>query len=58
VKLFKQLMADTRGLAGVELGLLLVFVAVGIMGAVIGMGANVTAKFEDMGAKYTAANNL
>lgn len=55
MKLFKALMADTRGLAGVEMGLLLVFVAVGIMGAVVGLGAGVSASYNDTATKVAAA---
>lgn len=55
MKLFKALMADTRGLAAIELGLLLVFVAVGIMGAVVGLGSGVSASYNDTAAKVAAA---
>lgn len=55
MKLFKALMADTRGLAGVEMGVLLVFVAVGIMGAVVGLGAGVSASYNDTATKVAAA---
>lgn len=57
MKLFKALMADTRGLAGVEMGLLLVFVAVGILGAVAGLGSSVSASYNDTAAKVGAAIN-
>lgn len=57
MKLFKALMADTRGLAAIELGLLLVFVAVGIMGAVVGLGSGVSASYNDTAAKVAAAND-
>lgn len=57
MKLFKALMADTRGLAAVELGLLLVFVAVGIMGGVVGLGAGVSASYTDTATKVAAAIN-
>jgi Flp pilus assembly pilin Flp len=55
VKLFKALMADTRGLAGVEMGLLLVFIAVAIMGGVVGLGASVTASYTDTATKVANA---
>jgi Flp pilus assembly pilin Flp len=57
VKLFKALMADTRGLAAVEMGLLLVFVAVAIMGAVVGLGSSVSASYTDTANKVAAAVN-
>lgn len=57
MKLFKELMADTRGLAAVEMGLVLVFVAVAIMGGLIGLGTGVSASFSDTMAKYEAANS-
>lgn len=57
MKLFKELLADTRGIAAVEMGLLLVFVAVGIMGAVVGLGAGVSASYNDTATKVAAAIN-
>lgn len=57
MKLFKALMADTRGLAAIEMGLLLVFVAVGIMGAVVGLGSGVSASYNDTASKVAAAND-
>ncbi len=57
MKLFKALMADTRGLAGVEMGLLLVFIAVAILGGVAGLGSSVSASYTDTATKVANAIN-
>lgn len=57
MKLMKELLADTRGLAGVEMGLLLVFIAVAILGGVAGLGASVSASYTDTASKVAAAIN-
>jgi Flp pilus assembly pilin Flp len=57
VKLFKALIADTRGLAAVEMGLLLGFIAVGLMGAIVGLGSSVSASYNDTSTKVAAAVN-
>ncbi len=57
MELFKTLMADTRGLAGVEMGLLLVFIAVAILGGVAGLGSSVSASYTDTAAKVANAIN-
>lgn len=57
MKRIKALIADTRGLAAVEMGLLLVFVAVGIMGAVVGLGSSVSASYTDTATKVASAVN-
>jgi pilus assembly protein Flp/PilA len=55
MKLFKNLLADTRGLAAVELGMLLGLIVVGIVGALTSLGESVTASFEDTATKVAAA---
>ncbi len=57
MKLFKALLADTRGLAGVEMGLLLVFIAVAILGGVAGLGASVADSYANTASKVAAAIN-
>lgn len=55
MKLFKNLLADTKGLAAVEFALLLGFVAVAILGAVAGLGASVQASYQDTAQKVANA---
>lgn len=57
MKLFKALLADSRGLAGVEMGLLLVFIAVAILGGVAGLGASVADSYANTASKVAAAIN-
>lgn len=55
MKLFKTILADTKGLAAVEFALLLGFVAVAILGAVAGLGASVQASYQDTAQKVANA---
>jgi Flp pilus assembly pilin Flp len=56
MKLFKNVMTDTKGVAAVELGLLLGLIAMAVFGAVQGLGNSVQASFTDTATKVANAS--
>jgi Flp pilus assembly pilin Flp len=55
MKLFKNLLADTRGVAAVEMGLILSLMVVGLVGSLSSLGESVKASFDDTAAKVALA---
>jgi Flp pilus assembly pilin Flp len=56
MKLFKNLLADTRGVAAVELGLILGLLVIGMVGTVSSLGQSVKASYEDTAQKVIDAS--
>jgi Flp pilus assembly pilin Flp len=56
MKLFRNLLADTRGVAAVELGLILGLMVIGMLGALTSLGESVKASYEDTAQKVAAAS--
>jgi Flp pilus assembly pilin Flp len=52
----KQLLTDNRGVAAVELGLVLGLVTLAVMGTVNGLGAGVQSSYMDTAQKVADAN--
>lgn len=52
----KKLLADNKGLAAVEMGLLLGFIAAAIAGAIAGLGSGVAASYNDTATKVANAS--
>jgi Flp pilus assembly pilin Flp len=55
MKLFKKLLTDNRGVAAVELGLVLGLVTLAVMGTVSGLGAGVQSSYQDTAKKVADA---
>ncbi len=56
MKLIKNLLTDTRGVAAVELGLILGLLVIGMVTTLSGLGDSVKASFEDTAQKVANAN--
>jgi Flp pilus assembly pilin Flp len=55
MSIFKNLIADTRGTAAVEMGLVLGLIVIGLFGAVAGLGEETTNSFNNTADKVVAA---
>lgn len=55
MKLFKNLMSSTTGIAAVELGLVLGLITMAILGTVQGLGAGVQSSYNDTATKVAQA---
>lgn len=55
MNLFKNLMADTKGIAAVELSLVLGLITLAVLGTVEGLGAGVQASYNDTATKVANA---
>ncbi|MFM5949973.1 MAG: Flp family type IVb pilin [Novosphingobium sp.] len=55
MKLFRNLLADNRGVAAVELGLILGLLVIGMVGTLTSLGGAVKASYEDTAQKVANA---
>jgi Flp pilus assembly pilin Flp len=55
MKTIKQLLADSRGAAAIELGLVLGLVTLSVLGTVTGLGAGVQSSYQDTAKKVADA---
>jgi Flp pilus assembly pilin Flp len=55
MKTIKQLLADSRGIAAIELGLVLGLVTLTVLGTVTGLGGGVQASYQDTAKKVADA---
>lgn len=53
---FKRLAADERGAAGVEFGLILALMVIGMIGSLSNLGDSVKSSYEDTGQKIAQSH--
>lgn len=54
--MFKKLLKDTRGTAGVELGAIFALISVAILGALTGLSEGVVSSYNDTASKVAQAS--
>ena len=55
MRIFKSLRKDTRGIAAVELGMVLGMISLAVIGGISGLGTGVTDSYNDTAQKVAAA---